>query len=85
MYRKEEGPESGNGFRDLVGVVSEKITTLDAFFYVQTQELVLTKSLHSRTGLKIDKNSSTIYFKKVKLCQVDWKHRIFPDSEDWDK
>ncbi len=72
-----EGPESGNLFCHVVGVLKEKAYDL-ARTYRQTPVLVLTKSLRSRSGFLV---SSVKQFcgplSYVALCPVDFEHKIF--------
>jgi hypothetical protein len=90
VYRKEEGPDSGNTFRHCVGIVKEKILNLDTVYYSQDPGTVFTETFGSRKGFVVGVGNGRINFHEVKLRSVDWDYRIFdggPDDreKDWDK
>lgn len=78
-----EGPESGNTFCDVVGVLRNKDDKLNRPCYKQTKVLVLTEHINSRVGIALDWRPQFSLGKLfcLTLSPIDFKHLVFPDWE----
>ncbi len=78
-----EGPESGNIFCELVGVLRNKDEKLNRPCYKQTKVLVLTERINSKTGVVLDWRPQFSLGKlhSLVLSPIDFNHKVFPGWE----